>query len=92
MQNAVSGEIIKNKETKPSGAFSAGKQIKIDQQFIIDFRNIVMDSTNFIWGEPGTPYTDYRMIFRNSKGVIINKAELSFDSYLCIKPQLGTVK
>lgn len=90
--NVESAILFKNCLSEPSDRFQYVDSFFLDKQFILDFRKIAGDSTNFIWGEPGTPYTDYIVLFYDAEGNAINKVEISYDNCLSAVPHLGTMK
>ena len=91
MNTVVSGKIFRNK-LKEHGSFVKGNAFEIDSVFINSFKLITADTLNFAWGEIGTTYTDYIIEFYDSKGIMINQANVSYDGMLWTFPVLGTTK
>lgn len=91
-ETVESGILFKNCLSDPTDGFQFVDSFPLDKQFILDFRKITGDSSNFIWGEPGTPYTDYIILFFDDGGKAINRVEISYDHCLTAEPHLGTMK
>jgi hypothetical protein len=53
---------------------------------------ILNDSTNYDWGELGTPYFDKYLIFYNSKDECIGLTEVSYDGQTYSHPSLIRMK
>ena len=54
--------------------------------------NILNDSTNFSWGEIGTPYYDKTIVFLDNSKNEIGYVEISFDGQINMFPNLAVTK
>jgi len=89
--DAIRGKLFENKADDNS-PFEKNDSVDIDSSFIISFRKIIMDSSNFSWGEIGTPYVDGLLEFYDVKGKKVSEVKISSDGMLWTTPYLGITK
>ena len=54
---------------------------------------LVGDTSNYIWGEAGTPWTQFRLDFINKEGQIVNRIKIApYGGMLWTTPSFGTTK
>jgi hypothetical protein len=96
MSSVLTGKIVKNKlsveDYYKNGFFKKGDSFEIDAAFLSSFKVFTADSTNFMWGELGTTYTDYIIEFYDSNRALINQADISYDGMVKISPEFGITK
>ncbi len=90
--SSVNQVVIYRNRNKELGEFQRGEKLRGDIQLVENFRAFTSDSSNFVWGEAGTPYTDFELEFFDADGNLMNRVFVSYDGMLWVYPRFGITR
>lgn len=83
--------------TKPDKVFLHSNGLikhknKLNKKQVNELLTILNDSTNYVWGEIGTPEVHYYFTFHNSKDEIIGVSKIDLEGMIYSEPYIAKMK